>query len=57
MIKSGTVERAGVEESQRQGKTVGSTGLKHATGELVCFSDAECEWDRDGFGKCCQVFL
>src|SRR2546427_6777361 len=57
MIKSGTVKGQVLEESQRQGKTVGlNRGLKHATGELVCLSDAECEWDRDALGNAVKYF-
>ena len=57
MIKSGIVKGQVLEESQRQGKTVGlNRGLKHATGELVCLSDAECEWDRDALGNAVKYF-
>src|SRR6267143_1714361 len=57
MIKSGIVKGQVLEESERQGKTVGlNRGLKHATGELVCFSDAECEWDRDALGNAVKYF-
>lgn len=35
-----------VEEGSRKGKAAGlNQGLDVATGELVCISDAECEWD------------
>jgi cellulose synthase/poly-beta-1,6-N-acetylglucosamine synthase-like glycosyltransferase len=35
-----------VEEKERTGKSGAlNLGLKHASGELVCISDAECKWD------------
>ncbi len=37
-----------VEEAERKGKPVGlNLGLKHSSGELVCISDAECQWDKE----------
>lgn len=57
MIRSGVVKGQVLEESERQGKTVGlNRGLKNATGELVCFSDAECEWDRDALRNAVKYF-
>jgi poly-beta-1,6-N-acetyl-D-glucosamine synthase len=56
-IKSGIVKGEVLEESERQGKTVGlNRGLKQATGELVCFSDAECEWDEDALRNAVTYF-
>src|SRR5207245_10315413 len=56
-IKSGVVKGEVFEEAERQGKTVGlNRGLKHATGEMVCFSDAECEWDRDALRNAVKYF-
>jgi poly-beta-1,6-N-acetyl-D-glucosamine synthase len=56
-IKSGVVRGEVLEESERQGKTVGlNRGLKQATGELVCFSDAECEWDADALRNAVTYF-
>lgn len=37
-----------LEETERKGKASGlNTGLKRASGELVCISDAECLWQRE----------
>jgi poly-beta-1,6-N-acetyl-D-glucosamine synthase len=37
-----------LEETERRGKASGlNTGLKRALGEIVCFSDAECTWNRE----------
>jgi cellulose synthase/poly-beta-1,6-N-acetylglucosamine synthase-like glycosyltransferase len=37
-----------LEETERRGKASGlNTGLKRASGELVCISDAECLWNRE----------
>ncbi len=37
-----------IEEGGRTGKAAGlNRGLSVASGDLVCISDAECEWDRD----------
>ena len=56
-IKSGVVKGEVFEEAERQGKTVGlNRGLKHATGEMVCFSDAECEWDKDALRNAVKYF-
>ncbi len=36
-----------LEEGERKGKAAGlNSGLKVATGQLLCISDAECQWDR-----------
>jgi poly-beta-1,6-N-acetyl-D-glucosamine synthase len=36
-----------IEESERRGKASGlNSGLAAASGELVCLSDAECQWDK-----------
>ena len=41
-----------VEEKERSGKSGAlNIGLKHALGELVCISDAECKWDRQALGN------
>jgi len=56
-IKLGVVKGEVLEEAERQGKTVGlNRGLKHATGEMVCFSDAECEWDKDALRNAVKYF-
>src|SRR5712692_1190295 len=56
-IKSGVVKGEVLEEAERRGKTVGlNRGLKQATGELVCFSDAECEWDEDALRNAVTYF-
>ena len=37
-----------LEETERRGKASGlNTGLKRASGELVCISDAECLWNKE----------
>jgi cellulose synthase/poly-beta-1,6-N-acetylglucosamine synthase-like glycosyltransferase len=37
-----------LEETERKGKASGlNTGLKRASGELVCISDAECLWNKE----------
>ena len=37
-----------LEETERKGKASGlNTGLKRASGELVCISDAECLWNQE----------
>jgi cellulose synthase/poly-beta-1,6-N-acetylglucosamine synthase-like glycosyltransferase len=37
-----------LEEAERRGKASGlNTGLKRASGELVCISDAECLWNKE----------
>lgn len=41
-----------VAEGGRRGKAAGlNQGLKLARGELVCISDAECEWDTNALGN------
>lgn len=46
-----------VEESERTGKSGAlNLGLKYASGELVCISDAECKWDRQALGNASRYF-
>jgi cellulose synthase/poly-beta-1,6-N-acetylglucosamine synthase-like glycosyltransferase len=46
-----------VEEKERTGKSGAlNLGLKHALGELVCISDAECRWDRQALGNAARYF-
>ena len=46
-----------VEESERTGKSGAlNLGLKHASGELVCISDAECKWDKQALGNAARYF-
>ena len=41
-----------ISEGGRNGKAAGlNRGLKAARGELVCISDAECEWERDALAN------
>lgn len=41
-----------ISEGGRRGKASGlNQGLKAARGELVCISDAECEWESDALGN------
>src|SRR5207245_10088194 len=55
--KLGDVKGEALEEAERQRKTVGvNRGLKQATGEMVCFSDAECEWDKDALRNAVKYF-
>jgi poly-beta-1,6-N-acetyl-D-glucosamine synthase len=46
-----------VEEKERTGKSGAlNLGLKHAMGELVCISDAECKWDKRALGNAARYF-
>lgn len=46
-----------VEESERTGKSGAlNLGLKCASGELVCISDAECKWDKQALGNAARYF-
>ncbi len=57
-FKASGIRGTVLEQSQRLGKSTDlNKGLKHATGELVCFSDAECEWDRDALRNCVKYFV
>ncbi len=56
------LERSGlrgivIREGGRKGKATGlNRGLEVATGELVCISDAECEWDQDALRNAVRYF-
>jgi poly-beta-1,6-N-acetyl-D-glucosamine synthase len=46
-----------LEEDERRGKAEAlNFGLSHVSGELVCSSDAECEWDRDALRNATRYF-
>ena len=46
-----------MEQSERLGKSTDlNRGLKEASGEMVCFSDAECEWDTDALRNGVRYF-
>ncbi|HET7405067.1 MAG TPA: glycosyltransferase [Candidatus Bathyarchaeia archaeon] len=46
-----------IEETSRTGKSGAlNLGLTHATGELICTSDAECVWDKDALRNGVRYF-
>ena len=46
-----------LEERERTGKSTGlNLGLKYASGDLVCISDAECTWDKAALRNAVKYF-
>ena len=46
-----------VEEERRRGKSGAlNIGLRYATGDLVCISDAECRWERGALRNAARYF-